>query len=231
MSQERAGRNNALRKLSLAMGVLVGFFGMEHGLFEILQGNIAPLSVDINAIGPAQRFWEYGTERAFTTIPNFLMTGIVAMFVGLLVILWSVFFLHKQFGAWIFLFLSAGMFLVGGGIAPLTMALCTAVTAGRINKPLTWWRGRLPLKLRSVLARLWPVSLVVLISWSLVMVEIAIFGYPLLFLFNAEILSSILWVAAYCFLGVLLFTMLSAFAYDVRKKTEAAQTPAGKEKL
>jgi len=41
-------------------GVLVGFFGMEHGLFEILQGNIAPNDILIYAIGPEQRFWEHG---------------------------------------------------------------------------------------------------------------------------------------------------------------------------
>jgi len=36
------GNLSATGMVASTFGVLVGFFGMEHGLFEILQGNIAP---------------------------------------------------------------------------------------------------------------------------------------------------------------------------------------------
>jgi hypothetical protein len=42
--------------------------------------------------------WPHGNEPAFTLIPNFLVTGIAAMIVGLIVIVWSLFFVQKQRG-------------------------------------------------------------------------------------------------------------------------------------
>lgn len=53
----------------------MGLAGIEHGFFELLQGNVAPNDMMIDAIGPGQRFWEYGVERALTIIPNFFFNG------------------------------------------------------------------------------------------------------------------------------------------------------------
>ena len=64
----------------------MGLAGIEHGYFELLQGNNTPDNIMITAIGPSQRFWEHGTERALTIIPNFTVTGILAIVFGLLVL-------------------------------------------------------------------------------------------------------------------------------------------------
>jgi hypothetical protein len=48
---------SATRAVTSTLGVLVGLAGIEHGFFEMLQGNITPSSMMIEAIGPAQRFW------------------------------------------------------------------------------------------------------------------------------------------------------------------------------
>jgi hypothetical protein len=58
---------------------------MSHGLFEILQGNNSTNGLFIAAIGDSQKMWTHGNEPAFTLIPNFLLTGIAAMLVGLAV--------------------------------------------------------------------------------------------------------------------------------------------------
>ena len=64
--------NVATRAVASTLGVLVGLAGVEHGIFEMFQGNVAPSDFMIEAIGPVQRFWEFGTERALTVVPNFL---------------------------------------------------------------------------------------------------------------------------------------------------------------
>jgi hypothetical protein len=63
--------NHATKIVASIFGVLVGLAGIEHGVFEILQGNVSTNGIVIDAIGPAQRFWEYSTETALTIIPNF----------------------------------------------------------------------------------------------------------------------------------------------------------------
>jgi hypothetical protein len=56
--------------------------------------------------------WPHGNEPAFTLIPNFLVTGIAAMIVGLIVIVWSLFFVQKQRGPTVFLLLFILLLLV-----------------------------------------------------------------------------------------------------------------------
>lgn len=211
--------NRALRNLSTALGILVGFFGLEHGVFEILQGDLPTGGMQINAIGPAQRFWAYGAEGALTVLPTFLATGVLAVILGCLTVVWSVFFLKRAYGPWIFMGLSIGLLMGGGGIAPFTMALFIVITATRINKPLSWWR-RLPTGLTGALGRLWPAALVALMAWSLIMVATGVFGYPLLLFFGAETVSLIVWALAYAFLPYLLFTIAVAFSSDVRGSPE-----------
>ena len=104
---------SATRAVASTFGVLVGLAGIEHGFFEMLQGNVTPNDIMIDAIGPAQRFWEYATEPALTIIPNFLITGILAMIFGLLVTIWAYAFIDKKYGARILFLLSIILWLVG----------------------------------------------------------------------------------------------------------------------
>lgn len=216
--------SNALKIIATTFGVLVGFFGMEHGFFEILQGNTVTGDIMIHAIGPAQRFWELGTEPALTIIPNFLITGILAMLVGLFIIIWSLVLIEKKYSAWVLLLFSIIMFLVGGGIAPLYMALPASFIASRINKPHKWLKKYLPGRIRNFLASLWPWSLIFITILGLIMCEIAVFGYPLLYFFNAEATLNILLSAGYPYLGSMLFTIITAFAYDTHKQITSSKT-------
>jgi hypothetical protein len=67
----------ATRVIAATAGVLCGISGLEHGFFEIRQGNTAPATLLISAIGSANRFWPGGTETALTVVPNYLVTGIL----------------------------------------------------------------------------------------------------------------------------------------------------------
>lgn len=73
-------RKSATRVAASALGVYVGLLGALHGYFEILQGDVAPDGLMINAIGPPCQPEEVGHAcfPAMTLVPNFLVTGILA---------------------------------------------------------------------------------------------------------------------------------------------------------
>jgi hypothetical protein len=57
--------NKQTRIIASAIGVLLGLSGiLNHGLFEILQGNTPTNGFYIEAIGENHRYWMYGTEGA-----------------------------------------------------------------------------------------------------------------------------------------------------------------------
>jgi hypothetical protein len=89
--------NHQTRITAATLGVFLGLAGsINHGIFEIMQGNTPTEGLFIEAIGKAHRFWTYGTEGAITVIPNFLLTGIAVLLVSLAVIVWSLKFFHTR---------------------------------------------------------------------------------------------------------------------------------------
>jgi hypothetical protein len=209
---------NATRAVASALGVLVGLAGVEHGFFELLQGNVTLSGMMIDAIGPSQRFWEYGTERALTIIPNFFATGILAIVFGLLVTIWAGVFIDRKYGAEVLMLLSIILWLVGGGFGPIFMSILASVTATRINKPLKWWRAHLPVKVRGFLAKLWPWSIIAFVLLFLISVEIAIFGYPLVWFFGAKSTYNIQNTFGYIMVGFMPVSILTGFAYDIQRR-------------
>jgi hypothetical protein len=207
---------SATRAVASTLGVLVGLAGIEHGFFEMLQGNITPSGIMTEAIGPAQRFWEYGTERALTIIPNFFVTGILAMIVGLSVTIWAGYYIDKKYGARVLMLLSIILWLVGGGFAPIFMAIFASLAATRINKPLNWWRAHLPPSIRGFLAKLWPWSIIAFVVVFVIGVEIAIFGYPLLWFYSAEVTYEIQYALAYIMVALWPLSILTALSYDIQ---------------
>jgi hypothetical protein len=206
---------SAIRAVASTLGVLVGLAGIEHGFFEMLQGNVKPNGLLIDAIGPAQRFWEYSSETALTIIPNMLFTGILAIIVGLSVTIWAAYYVDKKYGARVLLLLSIILWLVGGGFAPVFMAIFAYIAASRINRPLNWWCAHLSAFIRGFLAKLWPWSIIIFVVVFVVGVEIAIFGYPLLWFYSAEVTYSIQWALAYIMVVFWPLSILTAIAYDI----------------
>ena len=213
-------KNSSTQKVASILGVFVGLAGVEHGIFEALQGNVTSEDIVIYAIGPEQQFWEHGTEQALTIVPNFLVTGILAIILGTLVTMWSIKFSDKKFGSWILLLLSVVLWLFGGGFAPLFLATLASLTASKINSPLTWWEKHLSNKTRERLANLWLWSVVIVVILFVVSVETAIFGYPLLWLFDANTTYSIQFIMAFVMLAIIPICMVSAFARDIIKRKQ-----------
>lgn len=219
MSSTNLKNKGATHIVAATMGVLVGLAGVEHGFFEILQGNLRPNGILIQAIGPAQRYWEHGIETALTVLPSYLMSGILSILLGGLVILWSILFIDRRHGAGILLLLCILLFLAGGGFAPIFMAVLASLAATQIGKPMKFWRRLLPEGLLRLLARIWLVSLIALVILFLISVEIAIFGWPLTVLLDGASSLRLLYDLSYGMIALMLLSIISGFAFDIQQQS------------
>ena len=114
--------------------------------------------------------------------------------------------------------LSVILFLVGGGFAPIFMALLASFTATQINKPSTRWHALLPGRVRTFLAKIWRGSLIAFVLLFLISVEIAIFGWPLTSFLDAGPAFNLLNTLSYVMLGLMLLSALTGLVYDVQQQ-------------
>ena len=202
--------------IATMLGVLIGVSGGIHGFFEVLQGYRSTDGFFIYAVGKGNSWtvWTEGSEGAFTLVQNFLVTGILAIVVGGLLAVWSVFYIRTKWGSLVFLLIGICLFLVGGGVAQVPFIVLTAAVITRIDKPLNWWRNHLPKNLRFTLARL-PFWLFAgfLVLFSIAF-EVSIFGFfpPVA---EPSALLTVSWSALGFATVLLLTSIVGAFARDI----------------
>jgi hypothetical protein len=123
---------NKTRVAASALGIFAGLGGASHGPGEILQGNMAPSGLVIEA-------WPELTalqgEPAMTIIPSFLITGILTVIFGLIVAVWAAKFVQRKNGGIMLILLSIIMLLVGGGLFPPVFGVAAGLIGTRI-KPI-----------------------------------------------------------------------------------------------
>ena len=208
--------NRATRINVTLLGVIFGISGINHGFFETLQGNVPTGGLFISAIGEAQKMWPHGDEPAFTLIPNFLITGIAAMLVGLAIIIWSCGYVHKKNGPIILLLLFILLLLVGGGVAQVLFFPWIYIVSRQINKPLVFWEkvfhGR-----QALPAKLWPWFLGMGTLLLLIVLAIGTTGYfP-----GVNDPEAVLMVMLACLAAEVIFlplTFIFGFARDIESK-------------
>ena len=201
----------ATRIAASLLGLFAGFGGPEHGFFEIAQGSVRPAGLVFPSMGPPcdpETAW-HACEPAITIIPNLLVTGILAMVVGLVTMIWSVAFAQKKYGGIVLILLSIALLLVGGGVAPPVIGIVAGAVATRINKPLTGRAGRT----WAFLARLWPWPLVAFFVWSL--------GQFLVGHFSNELLQKGAALSMLLMVGFLVLSIVTARAYDASDRGQA----------
>ncbi len=214
--RETGTKIRATRTITAVMGIILAISGFNHGFFEALQGNAPTSGRIIQAIGEANRMWIHGTEEAFTFIPNFLVTGILAMMTSIFIMIWSIYFIQKKYGPIVFLGLFIILFLVGGGIAQVVFFLPTWAYATRINKPLTWWSKILSKHFRVAIAEIWKYLLPITSVLFFIALEIAIFGlFP--GIKKPETLLYLSWSCLAVSFIMLHVTYISGFAYDIER--------------
>ena len=164
---------NATRVVASSFGVLAGLTGLIAGFYEMRQGNVASDGYWISYIGPGYSMWQDFTYEAFTVLPNLYVAGVLTIITSILLLAWSVGFIHRRRGASVTLLLSITLVLVGGAKVYDIGALASLI-ATRIDQPLTWWRSHTSAKLRLALSGLWPWSTAAyaLISLSLLVLTI-----------------------------------------------------------
>ncbi len=208
--------NNATRIFASTLGILVGLAGVEHGILEVLQGNVRPNGIMVDAIGPEQKLWELATETVLTIIPSMLISGILSIMLGGLVTFWAYKKVDSKYGSVVLLLLCVALFLVGGGFAPIFLTILAFVAATQVNRPLRFWRTRAPTALRDLIAGLWPWTLIVSVVSFVVAVEIAIFGEPLLGLVGAETAYAIQFFLGLAMLILAIIALPAANAHDAK---------------
>ncbi len=212
--------NRATRIYASTLGILVGLAGVEHGILKILQGNVKPNGIMVDAIGPEQKLWELATETVLTIIPNMLISGILSIILGGLVTIWAYAYVDRKYGAVVLLFLSIALFLVGGGFTPIFITILAFIAATRINRPLKFWRSRVPATLRNLIAMLWPWTLIVSVVSFVIAVEIAIFGEPILGLVGAETAYLIQFILGLAMLLLAIVALPAANAHDAKRHAD-----------
>jgi hypothetical protein len=167
----------ATRVAVSTLGVIIGVAGIEHGIGEALQGNVAPDGIVFLSWPESDAFRILGGEPALTVVPNLLVTGILAIVISLAFLVWVTTFVERPHGGLVLLLLSAAMLLFGGGVAPPFLGALLALAASRINAPLRWWHAHLSVRGRHRLARLWPwVLMLDVVAWLLLIPGSVILG-------------------------------------------------------
>jgi hypothetical protein len=198
------------RLVVAAFGTLCGLTGVIAGIFEVLQGNISTDGFVISTIGPNYLMYQDFTYYAVTIIPNFLITGILAIITSSIVILWSVRYVQREKGALILFALSVVQVLVGGGWV-IDLGFIASVLATRIDNPIDWWHRNLNDKIRYWLKWVFPFSVAAYSLISLCMLVLSITGV------NSEAsIRQLEFLAAAMFVPVLLM-IIGGMAYDINK--------------
>ena len=129
--------NNATQVTVSTFGVIMGLASIEHGIGEVLQGNIAPSGIMFPSWPGSAFFRSVNGEPAMSIVPNLLVTGILASLVSLIFLVLAIKFVQRKHGGQVMMLLSIIMLLVGGGIFPPIIGLMIGALGTRINAPYT----------------------------------------------------------------------------------------------
>jgi hypothetical protein len=213
---------NATRLTVSVFGALAGVSGIVHGIGDIVQGNKAPDGIFILTWPDSPFFDILAGEPAMTIIPNFLITGILAVLFSLSFLIWVTRYVERKNSGLVLILLSAAMLLVGAGFGPFILGVIIGLTATQINSPLNGWRAHVPDGLRRFLGDLWPWAFTAaLIAWLMLFPGINMVDY-FIGVANADIVYAI----AACAFGFLLLTIVTGLARDARKQTDFRRVPA-----
>ena len=201
----------ATKTVAAWFGIAAGLAGMEHGIFEILQGNIRPEGLVIASMGPPcvpEETWNV-CEPAMTVLPSMLLSGILSTVLGLLIFILVAGFIQRKRAGLAMLGLCIALLLFGGGFFPPVIGIVGSVAAMQIHKPLD---AKKPGGFLRFAARLWP--------WPVVIFIALVTGQWLIGYFFNDFLQSIMIFVAILILILLPVSMSSAYGHDLSRSPE-----------
>jgi hypothetical protein len=147
-------------------------------------------------------------EPAMTVLQNFLITGILAVIIGLVIVIWSLAFIQRRHGGLALIFLNLALLLFGGGFFPPLIGIVGGIAGLKINQPLT---ARESSGMLRFAARLWPWPLVVFLVW--------VFGQVAVGHFFNDFLQRVMWIGILLIFTTLPLSVYSAYAHDLQAAT------------
>jgi len=215
---------SATRITVSTFGTIAAIAGIEHGIGEVLQGDVAPPGMVFESWAGSELFQILAGEPAMTLVPNLLASGILTILVSLIVLVWAIWFVERKYGGLVLIGLSIALLLVGGGFGPPLLGMILGAAATRIGRPLAWWRAHLPPLWVRFLAALWPWGLgAALVAWfflfpgSIILDSFA----------NLGTLDTVVYFDMVAAFVLLLLTLFTSFARDI----EHSRAPAGEPEL
>jgi hypothetical protein len=191
-------------------GALMGLSGIEHGIGEILQGNVPAEGLLFPSWPDSAFFRMLSGEPAMSIIPNMLATGVLALLSSVAYVIWAVGFPQKKKGPLAMMVLAAGMLLFGGGLFPPVLAFLMGLAAARIQARKRWWADKAPAGLQRFVARAWGwIFALCALAWLALFPGLNLLGYS--FGVENEALTITIILLA---LVTLMLTVISAYAHD-----------------
>lgn len=196
------------------MGVIAALAGLEHGIGEMLQGNVAPAGLVIKSWPDSAFFDIWAGEPAMTVVPNLRVSGLLTILVALIFLAWVTLFIQWKHGGLVLMLLSVVWLLVGGGFGPPLLGLILGAVATRIHAPATKGNAR---GLWRILGQMWGWSLAAcVIAWLMVFPGAGIlttsFGVS-----DPNLAPALIFIA----FGLLLLTILLAFVHDGQRPADS----------
>jgi hypothetical protein len=196
---------NATRVTTGVMGTLFGLAGLEHGIGEIMQGNIAPAGIMFVSWPDAKFFSNVAGEPAMSLVPNMLVSGVLTILVSLAFIAWATRFVQRRNGALVLILMSIILLLVGGGFGPPVSGIILGIATTRMKPSLHGWPSRLPVGVLTFITRIWPECLsACVLAWLVMLPGSSILAYY--FGVDDPTLTQILILAAFSLLFLTIFT-------------------------
>ncbi len=131
-------------------GTILGMAGLEHGIGETLQGNIAPSAIMIESWPNVEAYEILAGEPAMTIIPSLLLSGILTIIVSLTMIAWAIWGADREHGGAVLILLSLILLCVGGGFGPPIIGIIVGLFNVRMNRR-SEWKGE-----NRLLGKVWP---------------------------------------------------------------------------
>jgi hypothetical protein len=196
--------------------VLGGFGGLIHGIGESLQGNVAPDSMFFESWTQGPIYDHMGGDPAMSLIPNLLLTGILAIVVALIAMVWSAAFVQRKRGGLVLIVLMIVLLLVGGGVGPIVVGVLAGVAGLGIDTPHTFWRERLASPVRRGLAALWPLLFAISLLSGLMLFVVALILMAVFDLGTSDFYFGVFQITAFA----LLLSVIAGPAYDAGRGEE-----------